>query len=170
MPKSHHAIGYNYHPSSRFLISNMPKSALITGCSSGGIGYTLVKTLQKRGLIVFATARNPSKMSGLEKLEGVHLLSLDVTNPASIAAAVKVVEAKTKKLDYLFNNSGQSYIIPVVDVDIEEAKKIFDVNFWGVLRTVQSFIPLLMEAKGTIVTIGAGSGLVHLPYMGNYSN
>jgi 1-acylglycerone phosphate reductase len=147
----------------------MPKSVLITGCSVGGIGYALAKTLQKHGLIVFATARNTAKMSGLKSLEGVHLLSLDVTNPASIAAAVKEVEAKTGKLDYLFNNSGQSYIIPMVDADIEEAKKLFDVNVWGVLRTVQSFLPLLIEAKGTIVTIGSGSGLVHLPYTGNYS-
>ena len=93
----------------------MPRTALITGCSSKGIGYALVETLQKRGLTVFATARTPFEMSGLEKSDGVYLLSLDVTNPTSITAAFKAVKTKTGNLDYLFNNSGQSYIVPIVD-------------------------------------------------------
>jgi short-subunit dehydrogenase len=55
--------------------------------------------------------------------------------------------------------------MPALDSDIEEGKRLFEVNFWGVLRVVQAFSSLLIEAKGTVVTIGSGAGLVHMPYM-----
>jgi 1-acylglycerone phosphate reductase len=56
----------------------MPKqSVLITGCSEGGIGYALAREFQSRGLHVFATARDPAKMAGLENLPDVTLLALD---------------------------------------------------------------------------------------------
>ena len=109
----------------------MPRqsSVLITGCSAGGIGSALVDAFQKRNLHVFATARDLSKMSHLEKLPNVTLLALDVTAPSSIGAAVAAVKAQTDGiLDFLVNNSGRSYVMPVLDTDIEEAKKMFNVN------------------------------------------
>lgn len=144
------------------------KTILITGCSYGGIGYALAVESQHRGLKVFATARNTSKMSGLEKLANITLLSLDVTSPSSIATAVEVVKTETGgRLDYLLNNSGQNAIMPFLDLDIEStAKPLFEVNFWGVLRMIQAFAPLLIEAKGTIVNIGSIVAYLHSPYMG----
>jgi len=144
----------------------MAKTVLITGCSVGGIGFALAKEFHKRGLIVFATARTVSKMAGLEKLSGIHLLALDVTDEASIAAAVEAVKAQTGgKLDYLVNNSGQGYFMPALDSNIEQGKKMFEVNFWGVLRVVQAFAPLLFEAKGTVVNNSSAAAVAHVPYM-----
>ena len=61
-------------------------------------------------------------------------------------------------LDVLVNNSGRGYVIPALDADMEEARKVFDVNFWGVLAVTQAFSPLLLEAKGTILNIGSVVG------------
>ena len=143
------------------------KTILITGCSAGGIGYALAAECQRRGLTVFATARTTSKMSALEKLPNMTLLPLDVTSPSSIAEAVQQVKSRTGgKLDYLLNNSGQNIIIPALDLDIEDAKRMFEVNFWGVLRMIQAFAPLLIEAEGTIVNIGSIVAYLHAPYTG----
>jgi 1-acylglycerone phosphate reductase len=142
------------------------KSVLITGCSAGGSGSALAEVFQQRGLHVFATARTISKMSHLKDLPNVTLLELEVTSSQSIAAALEVVKAQTDgKLDYLVNNAGQSMVMPALDTDIDEAKKLFDVNFWGVIATTQAFAPLVIAAKGTIVNICSISGYVNAPWM-----
>lgn len=143
-----------------------PKSVLITGCSKGGIGYALAQSFQKRGLRVFASARTPSKMSPLEELPNVTLLTIDVTSSSSIAAAVNMVEKETDgSLDYLVNNAGCFYVMPMLDVDMVEAKSIFDTNFWGSLAMIQAFGPLLISAKGSIVNIGSISSCMCVPWM-----
>ena len=145
------------------------KSVLITGCSAGGIGSALVESFQKRNLLVFATARSLSKMSHLSKLSNVTLLKLDVTSSADISEAVDRVRSKTGgSLDYLVNNSGVSYICPILDVDISDAKAMFDVNFWAVLAVIQAFSPLLIASKGSIITIGSINSVLNPPWMGIY--
>lgn len=147
-----------------------PKSVLITGCSHGGIGSSLAETFQKRGLHVFATGRSLKKMAHLADLPNVTLLTLDVTSPSSIADAVKAVAAQTGgTLDYLVNNAGRNYICPTLDVDIAEAKAMFDVNFWGLCSCIQAFASLLIAAKGTIVNIGSFQSVLNVPYSSIYS-
>lgn len=144
-----------------------PKSVLITGCSAGGIGFAMVEAFQKRGLHVFATVRNPFKMSKLEKLINVTLLSLDPTSTDSVQTAVGTVRAKTGgRLDYLVKNAGQTIIIPTLDFDIETAKKMYDINVWGMVRVTQEFAPLLVAVKGTLVSISSISSSVITPWMG----
>ncbi|KIW19006.1 hypothetical protein PV08_03296 [Exophiala spinifera] len=146
------------------------KTILITGCSKGGLGHALAVECQRRGMTVFATARTLSKMSDLKNLPNTTLLSLDVTSPTSVADAVdKITTATGGKLDYLLNNSGQNIILPALDLDIDEGKKMFDVNFWGVLRMIQAFAPLLIEAKGTVVNIGSIVAYLHTPYTAVYN-
>lgn len=93
------------------------KSALITGCSSAaGIGAGLVRAFAKRGIHVFATARNQSDLSHLEDLNNVTLLPLDVTSSDSIARTVLAVNNKTNgKLDYLVNNAATTGITPLLE-------------------------------------------------------
>jgi 1-acylglycerone phosphate reductase len=131
-----------------------------------GIGYALAESFSKRGLKVFATARDVSKMAGLEKKPNITLLPLDVTSAAEVASAVEAVKSETGgKLDYLVNNSGRQYWMPLLDSDLDEGKALFEVNFWGVLRTIQAFAPLLIAAKGgTIVNIGSIVASLHPPY------
>lgn len=148
-----------------------PKSVLITGCSAGGIGSALVEGFQRRGLSVFATARSSSKMSHLEKIPNVTLLTLDVTAPHTITAAVEMVKAKTGgTLDYLVNNCGISHIAPLLDMNVEEAKEIFDVNLWGVMAMTQAFAPLLIAASGSIVNISSISTYIYAPWMSEWGS
>jgi 1-acylglycerone phosphate reductase len=141
------------------------KTVLITGCSAGGIGPALVLSFQKRGYTVFATARSLKKMTELTSLPNVHVLELDVVNPTSIAAAVAAVKERTGgSLDVLVNNAGQQLIMPALDVDIDAAKGLFEVNYWGPLRMVQAFSDMLITARGCVVNIGSGAGIAHIPF------
>lgn len=82
------------------------KTVLITGCSEGSIGDVLAREFRRRGLRVFASARNPKKMQHFANL-GIETLVLDVVSKASIEAAVQTVDAATEgRLDYLINAAG----------------------------------------------------------------
>lgn len=141
------------------------KTVLITGCSTGGIGHALVLSFQRHGYTVFATARSLKKMDDLSSLPNVHLLALDVTNPSSITTVAKEIDHRTGgKLDILVNNAGQLYIMPALDVDIDTAKALFEVNYWGPLRMVQEFSELLIKAKGCVVNVGSLAGVLSLPF------
>lgn len=146
------------------------RSVLITGCSEGGIGHALVVEFCRRGLHVFATTRNIKKMATLASLPNVTLLALDVTSASSITAAVEAVKARTSgKLDYLVNNSGVQYVMPILDVDIKMAKQMYEVNIWGVLAVTQAFAPMVIEAKGCVINMASIAGCLYPPWMGLYS-
>ena len=142
------------------------KSVLITGCSKGGIGFALAESFQRRGFRVFASARTLSKMSPLEDLPMVTLLTIDVTSSSSIAAAVKAIETETGgELHCLINNAGYLYVMPALDIDMAEAKRVFDVNLWGALAMIKAFGPFLAATKGSIINISSVSGCIGTPWM-----
>lgn len=83
-----------------------PKIVLITGTSEGGIGDALAKAFHKKGLRVFATARNLTKVQHLKEM-GIEVFQLDVVDAASIKEAVETIRTKTSgTLDILINNAG----------------------------------------------------------------
>ena len=142
-------------------------TVLITGCSDGGIGSALATVFQARDFHVFATLRDPAKASELSKLSNVTVLRLDVTDSSHIAAAVKTVEGETGgKLDYLINNAGRNHFMPLLDENIDAAKRIFDINVWGTLAVTQAFAPLLIDAQGALINITSISGYLNIPWMG----
>lgn len=127
------------------------KTVLITGCSTGGIGWAMAKIFHERGFYVFATARDISKAVDLSELSDVEILMLDVTVPQTISQCKNAVAKRTGgKLDVLINNAGVEFVSPLLDVDVAGAKRLYDVNVWGPLAIVQAFAPLLIEAKGII--------------------
>lgn len=156
------------------------KYILITGCSDGGIGSSLAEAFHERGYHVFATLRNLSKVSSRLSAEAakkdensngsVTMLQLDVFSPNSIAAAVASVKAATggRGLDVLVNNSGQAEILPALDTDIDEARKIFGLNYWAPLAMVKAFAPLLIEAGGCLVNNASVSAYMPMPFSGAY--
>ncbi|KAK9365895.1 hypothetical protein V1509DRAFT_631779 [Lipomyces kononenkoae] len=147
------------------------KSILITGCSAGGIGAALAEVFHEKGYHVFATVRNPSKIS--ESLSGaanITVLTLDVLSLESIEAAVETVKRETGgKLDVLVNNSGGGSFVPALDASIEEGKKLFDLNFWAPLAMLQAFAPLLIRAKGCIVNNSSANAYVPMAFMSIYN-
>ncbi|KAI2462728.1 putative short-chain dehydrogenase/reductase [Annulohypoxylon bovei var. microspora] len=132
-----------------------PKSVLITGCSEGGIGAALASEFQARGCQVFATARDTSKMQTLSK-QGIQTLELDVNSDASIAAAVAAVqEASGGTLDFLVNNAGVNHVMPFADSEVADLRCVMETNVVAVLAVTHGFLPLLVEARGTVATVGS---------------
>ncbi|KAF6230433.1 hypothetical protein HO133_004776 [Letharia lupina] len=131
-------------------ISSSKRTVLITGCSDGGLGAALAIAFHEAGLHVFATARNPSKMTQVASL-GIETLTLDVQSDSSIADCVR----KLSDLDILVNNAGAAYSMPASDLSIPKAKDIFDLNVWSYLAMTQAFLPLLLKSKGMISTYNA---------------
>ncbi|KAJ4171464.1 hypothetical protein NW754_013232 [Fusarium falciforme] len=146
--------------------SSAKQSVLITGCSDGGIGAALAVAFHKAGLNVYATTRDPAKMKRLVSL-GIRTLTLDVQSETSIAECVKQVPA----LDILVNNAGTQYIMPVVDIDIAAAKKIYDLNVWSHIAVTQAFLPLLLKSSNGMVVNQTSLGAVAtVPFQAVYNS
>jgi 1-acylglycerone phosphate reductase len=143
---------------------DMRKTVLITGCSPGGIGYSLAQTFHDHGLRVFATARSAETLSSLASL-GIETLSLTVDSESSIQSCLAQVTSITKGrgLDFLVNNAGRSYTMPALDVDLSQVRATFETNLFSIIRLVQVFSPLLIQARGTIVMIGSLAAVI--PYV-----
>jgi 1-acylglycerone phosphate reductase len=107
-------------------------------------------------------------LSHLAQLSNVDILSIDITSPASVAAAVEAVTAKTGgSLDYLVNNSGVGYFAPLLDSDLGKRKEMLEVNLWGVLSMTEALSPLLIAAKGTVVNSSISS-VLYPPWIGSW--
>ncbi|KAL9093880.1 MAG: hypothetical protein Q9165_003803 [Trypethelium subeluteriae] len=146
------------------------KSVLITGCSVGGIGHALAEAFQRRNMDVFATARDPSKMSDLKALPNVTTLTLDPTSQGSVEDTLYAVSKQTGgALDFLVNNAGQTVITPTLDFSLDAIKDMYEINVFGLIRVTQAFAPLLIAARGTLINISSISTVCHTPWMGVYA-
>jgi len=143
------------------------KTVLLTGCSTGGIGWAMAKLFHERGFYVFATARDPSKAVDLSVLSDVEVVELDVTVPQTILQCKDAVTKRTGgRLDVLVNNAGVEFASPLLDVDVAEAKRLYDVNVWGPLAMVQAFAPLLIKAKGVVSNQSSIDGVLNMLWAG----
>ena len=147
------------------------KTILITGCSSG-IGVALAREFRKRGHRVYATARRGEALRALEP-DGIHGLSLDVNDDASIEAALEVVKREVGQLDLLINNAGFSQVGAVIDLTREDLRRQFETNVIAPVAVTSKAVPLLRAAAakcGTAVVANVGSivGIVTTPFAGAY--
>jgi 1-acylglycerone phosphate reductase len=134
------------------------KTALITGCSHGGLGAAMAKAYHARGFKVFATVRDIAKAGYLAEIQGIEILELEVTSDESIHQCAKAVEKLTRgSLDILVNNAGISTVMPLLDTSVDDAKKMYDSNVWAILAMTQTFAPMLIKAKGTLCNISSVS-------------
>jgi 1-acylglycerone phosphate reductase len=141
------------------------RSVLITGCSDGGLGAALAIAFHDAGFHVYATARNPSKMSEV-KARGIETLTLDVLSASSIAACVE----KVPSLDILVNNAGGGYSMPVADIDLTKAKELFDLNVWSYIAVTQAFLPFILKSKsGMIVNQTSVAASCTVPWQSTYN-
>ena len=143
-----------------------PEVVLITGCSSG-IGRAIATTLATAGYQVVATARRSEDLQGIG---AAMALPLDVTDEASIKAAVGAVLERYGRIDVLINNAGYALRGAIEEVDVEAVRRMFDVNVHGVIRMVQAVVPSMRSrGSGLILTIGSESGKLSAPVNGAYS-
>lgn len=144
------------------------RSVLVTGCSSG-IGLDAARTLAARGWRVLATCRAEADCARL-RAEGLESFRLDYEDPASIAAAVDEVVARTGgRLDALFNNGA--YAIPgaAEDIPVAALRQIFEANFFGWHDLTCRIIPLMRaQGGGRIVQCSSVLGMAGLKWRGAY--
>src|ERR1700760_4508212 len=108
---------------------------LITGCSSG-IGYATAERLLTDGLRVYATARRPETLDALKAM-GAVTLALDVTDEASMSAAVAQVNEAEGAVGVLINNAGYSQSGAVESVALDDVRRQFETNVFGLVRMCQ---------------------------------
>jgi NAD(P)-dependent dehydrogenase (short-subunit alcohol dehydrogenase family) len=141
----------------------MGKTVLVTGASSG-IGEAVVRRLLADGCTVYAAARRMERMAPLESA-GARLVALDLTDDASIAAAVDRIQSEASRLDVLVNNAGYGSYGALEDVPIDEGRRQFEVNLFGLARLIQLALPMMRaQGSGRIVNVSSMGGVIWEPF------
>jgi NAD(P)-dependent dehydrogenase (short-subunit alcohol dehydrogenase family) len=143
------------------------KAVLITGCSSG-IGHATAEKLAQDGWKVYATGRRPDSIDDL-KQAGCETLALDVTDEASMQAAVDHVTEQDGAVGVLINNAGYSQSGAVESVPLDQVRRQFETNVFGLLRMCQLVLPGMRDQhEGRIVNIGSMGGRLTFTGAGIY--
>ena len=139
--------------------------ALVTGASSG-IGAAIAHKLVAAGYSVYGTSRR----GGRGGQQAFPFLVLDVTDDASVEAAIQALLKLEGRIDLLVNNAGFG-IAPAAaeESSVEQAKALFDTNFFGIVRTTRAVVPQMRrQGAGRIINIGSILGVVPVPYAALY--
>jgi NADP-dependent 3-hydroxy acid dehydrogenase YdfG len=143
----------------------MGKVILVTGASSG-IGLACATALQAKGHTVYGSSRDLNRMKSVS----FKPIELDVTDDASVNAAIDKIIKAEGRIDVLVNNAGNGVTGPAYAMPVESAKKQFEVNFFGVVRVSSAVLPHMIAVKnGLVVNISSLAGLFGLPYQSMYS-
>jgi len=150
------------------------QTVLITGATEG-LGKAAALLLAERGYRVFAAGRSAEKRAQLDararqqKLP-LESLEMDVCDDCSVQSAVAAVYHKSGAIDVLINNAGLVYVGAVEDLSMEDWRRQFETNFFGVIRVTQAVLPRMRERrKGRILMMSSVSGFVTPPTQGAYS-
>jgi NAD(P)-dependent dehydrogenase (short-subunit alcohol dehydrogenase family) len=141
----------------------MIKTVLVTGASSG-IGEAIARRSLADGYRVFLGARRTERMAPLVAA-GAKALALDVADEASMTAAIAAILADGGRLDALVNNAGYGSYGALEDVPLEEGRRQFEVNVFGLARLTQLALPIMRaQRSGRIVNITSIGGKMHEPF------
>jgi len=146
--------------------SEMTRIALVTGASSG-IGQATAELLARAGYKVYGTSRR----GGGASERPFAMLPLDVINDESVDAAVQTLMQAEGRIDLLVNNAGFG-VAPAgaEESSIEQARSLFDTNFFGIVRMTRAVVPhMRRQGSGRIINIGSVLGFLPMPYMALYS-
>ena len=143
----------------------------ITGASSG-LGASVANAALRAGHRVAVTARDKVR---LEKLTEAHPdavlpLSMDLTKPSEIKAAITTVEKWHGGIDVLVNNAALGYLAAIEEGEEQNIRTLFDTNVFGVASTIRAVLPgMRARASGTIINVSSLNGVVSMPALGYYS-
>lgn len=147
----------------------MNKTILITGASSG-IGKATANYFAEKGWNVVATMRNTADGEELTKLENVLVTKLDVTDETNIKEAIEKAVEKFGTIDILVNNAGYGAIGALESFPMENIRRQFDVNVFGLLATTRAVLPVMRKQKsGKIVNISSVVGRIAMPISSLYN-
>ena len=142
----------------------------ITGCSTG-IGRAAVEAVARRGHTVVATARRLETLDDLAAaFPGLVVpLALDVTDDASVDAALSAALTSAGPIDVLVNNAGIGYFSTIEESDPDDVRAMMEANFWGAARVTTAFLPHLRERRaGHILTVSSIAGVRGSAGLGYY--
>jgi len=143
------------------------RAVLVTGCSSG-IGRATAERLARSGWTVYASARRLEAIAPLEEA-GCRLLQLDVTDEDSMRAAVEEVERAERAVGVLVNNAGYSQSGAVETISLDEARRQFETNVFGLARLTQLVLPgMRAQGWGRVVNVSSMGGRLTFPGGGWY--
>ena len=139
--------------------------AIVTG-ASGGIGEATARALHAAGYRVFGTSRRAPATS----TPGIEYLVCDVTSDELVQAAISKVLSQADRIDLLVNNAGVGLVGGAEESSLEQAKSLFDVNLFGLIRMTKAVLPTMRRQRaGRIVNISSVMGLIPAPFMALYS-
>jgi NAD(P)-dependent dehydrogenase (short-subunit alcohol dehydrogenase family) len=142
----------------------MNETVLITGCSSG-YGLETARHFHAQGWNVVATMRTP-RADVLPRSERLRVLALDVTSPASIAAAL----AASGPIDVLVNNAGIGLFGAFEVTPMTTVRELFETNTFGVMAVTQAVLPQLRARRaGVIVNVTSSATLAPMPLVAAYT-
>ncbi len=147
----------------------MTQTVLITGCSSG-FGTLIAQTFARQGWKVVATMRSPGKVGGLTEGDRMAILRLDVTDPASIAAAFTAGRARFGEIGVVVNNAGYGGDGLFEQTTDRDARAMFETNVFGPMNVMREALPEMRRAgHGVIVNVTSMAGHVGLPHHAIYA-
>ena len=149
----------------------MSKVWFITGCSTG-FGRNLAQEALEKGHKVAVTARKISDVKDLADKypDTAHAITLDVTKPEQVTAAVKEAVDKFGRIDVLVNNAGIGYFGAIEESEEEEVRRMFEINFFGLAAVTKEVLPVLRKQRsGHIINISSVGGSVAFPGIGFYN-
>jgi NAD(P)-dependent dehydrogenase (short-subunit alcohol dehydrogenase family) len=160
-------------------MSNTGAGVLITGASSG-FGRLIAETLARKHYQVFATMRDIEKrnakaareLRALAERESLHLnvVELDVTDEGSVESAVAAAIEEAGAIDVLVNNAACGVLGLTESFTTEQAQRIFDTNFLGIVRMNRAILPhMRRKGSGLLLYVSSGAGRVVLPCLGLYT-
>jgi len=142
------------------------KVVIITGATAG-IGLASAKALREAGFRVFGTSRR----AAANGLEGVTMLACDVTNDASVQQTVNQVLDAAGRIDVLVNNAGSGLMGAAEESSIAQAKALFEVNLFGVIRMSNAVLPAMRARQaGRIINLSSILGLIPAPFAALYAS
>ena len=146
------------------------KTALITGTSSG-IGLELIKKFDKKGIRTISLSRSDI-VSDYEFSSNLMHINFDITNVQDIKKLVEFLSSNSLQVDFLINNAGKLVNKPFLDQSEVDFKSTYDVNFFGIVRLIQSLFPFFKKDSHIInvSSIGGIGGSSKFPGLSSYSS
>ena len=154
-------------------MSKNQKVAVITG-SSTGIGFETSLILARNGYFTYATMRNTQKSKEIERITQqenlpIRIVEMDVNNDNSVKTTVKRIIRERNRIDVLVNNAGYGLFGALEDLPMEEIKRQYETNVFGVIRVSQNVLPIMRSQRyGIIINISSISGLAGIPSQSVY--
>jgi NAD(P)-dependent dehydrogenase (short-subunit alcohol dehydrogenase family) len=154
-------------------MSKNQKVAVITG-SSTGIGFETSLMLARNGYFTYATMRNTQKSKEIERIAQqenlpIRIVEMDVNKDNSVKTTIEKIVRERNRIDVLVNNAGYGLFGALEDLPMEEIKRQYETNVFGVIRVSQNVLPIMRAQRyGIIINISSISGLAGIPSQSVY--